>query len=97
MAKIVPNCLGLLGVDQVLVTGVQRLRLELGHLKESMRKDELLSLLLTYRCVTPGVGCSGITFKVLKTLWSNVSSQDLRVLFFLDLKRGLHTMKVSLK
>ena len=85
LAEIVSNGLGLLGVDQVLVTGVQRLRLELGHLKESMRKDELLSLLLTYRCVTPGVGCSGITFKVLKTLRSNASSQNLSVLFLFDL------------
>lgn len=39
LAEIVSDGLRLLGVDKVLVTRVQRLRLELGHLNEEFYKD----------------------------------------------------------
>ena len=42
-----------------------------------------------YRSVTSCISSSGITLKVLKTLWSNASSQDLRILLLFDLSEYL--------
>ena len=88
-AEEVPDSLCRLGVDQVLLTGIQRVSLKLGQLNTDQLVYQIDQDHHHYSRVASGIGSRDVAVVIVEALWTDVLTKDLLVLGRGDLLQGI--------